>query len=68
MGALKKAEGQDYQGLAEVLTDPSSVSTDCNVEETSEGHADGPDDLDCKKGAWTAEEDKELSRLIEVRL
>lgn len=52
--------------LDEFGSDPSSASANSLVEEDSDCQGDGSEEGECKKGAWTVEEDKELSRLIDV--
>lgn len=61
-----KIRAQDDAAWTEVCTEPSSASTEDNVDDRSEHQADNSEEGECRKGTWTVEEDKELSRLIEV--
>lgn len=66
MTNTKVGEGREGHLWAEDYTEPSSASTEYNIEDNSDCHLDGSEEGECKKGAWTTEEDRELSRLIEV--
>ncbi len=46
--------------------EPSSASTEDNVDDSSDPQADISEENEFRKGTWTLEEDRELSRLIEV--
>ena len=46
---------------------PSSASTEWREEDGSDGLTEISDASDGRKGSWTAEEDRELSSLIEVQ-
>ena len=68
MTETKKIKGQGDVAWIELGTEPSSASTEDNVEDNSEHQADNSEEGECRKGTWTLEEDRELSRLIEVFL
>ena len=63
----KKIKGHGDVAWTEVGTEPSSASTEDNVEDNLEHQADISEEGECRKGTWTLEEDRELSRLIEVQ-
>lgn len=65
MAASHKSGHNKGSRRSDGLTEPSSTATDW-LEDNSEGQTDGSEEWEGRKGGWTAEEDRELSRLIEV--
>ena len=63
---MQKIKGRGDVACTEFGTEPSSASTEDNVEDNSDLQADNSEEGECRKGTWTLEEDRELSRLIEV--
>ena len=68
MADRRKVKNREGKNWSDMQTEPSTASTEYILEDVNGAHVDGSDEGECRKGAWTAEEDRELSRLIEVSM